>query len=147
MAERYWRLVVYKDGKRIEKKVERTPEQTEKLKAIARDLRSKGIRCHIVGRTSTSMYPPPRTIKEMRAEGKLWCPYCREWRFFKIPPFKGHAEIGTTDWFMNSYYRQGIKACAWCRISEMDWYVGKANGSFEESRSARRRKRARRVRR
>lgn len=118
-----FKLVLFLDGKRVEKPV------TDPAKGIAayRQLQERGVKCKFVGRTDNSLYPPPRTVKEMRAHGKLWCPYCRDWTWFKYPRWVPNAEVGSVDWMRNAQLEQNIKTCAWCQISEQDWYVKKAN--------------------
>lgn len=145
MAERYWYFVVFMNGKRVEKKIERTKENTAALQAKLKLLKEKGIKAHIVGRTSTSLYPQG-DILEHRGNGEMWCPYCRAWRFFTVPKYHPHADFGTEPWFDNTNYRQGIKRCNWCHVNELDWWVCNANGTFAEARASKRRKRGRKVR-
>lgn len=146
MPGKYWRLVVFHNGKRIEKKAIRTRANTEALVAKRKELLGKGIKVRLVGLTDSRLYPPVHEIQDNRDAGKMWCPHCGDWSYFKVPKYKPHAEIGTDDWFNNSYYRQGIKVCSWCGISEAEWYVCRANNSFHEVTSVKRRKRGRKVR-
>lgn len=111
-----------------------------------KEQKSKGAKIHLAYRLETSLFPPPNTVDDKRNEGMLWCPYCRAWRWFTVPGFHSKAEVNEEDWFMNSFHRQGIRVCRWCHISEMDFYVCKANGIFGEVNGAKRRKRKRRVR-
>jgi hypothetical protein len=148
--DKYWRLVIFHKGKRTEKRLRRTRENTERIKAKAVELELRGIKHHIVGLTDSRMYPRG-DIAEMRHMGKMWCPYCGDWRWFKVPKLQhaptpdDPAEI-TREMFLNSCWRQGIKVCAWCEITEGDWYVCKANGTFGEVKATKRRRRGRRTR-
>ena len=151
MHDKYWRLVVFHKGKRQERKLRRTHSNTERIKAKALALKEQGIKCHIVGMTDSRMYPRG-DIREERALGKMWCPYCGDWRWFRTP--KQMKEVPNTDpgvitreMFLNSCWRQGIKVCAWCEITEGDWFVCKANGTFGEVHATRRSRKGRRTRR
>jgi hypothetical protein len=102
--------------------------------------------CRIT-RYSKGIHPPRDEIRQRRDEGYLWCPYCRSWRFFKLPQFYPHAEVGSEEWFLNSYRNQNIPVCAWCRTSVSDWFVLRANSLFGETETSRKRHRNRRKRR
>jgi len=135
------RVVVFRQGKRYEAKVPRGSLDVAKEKV--RTYRAKGYKAHLVLRTDRGSFPPPYEIREYREMGMLWCPYCRAWRWFTVPKFVRHTEIGSDDWFMNSFHRQGVKVCKWCRISVSDWWVCKANGIFHERTGERRRRKKR----
>ncbi len=151
MHDKYWRLVVFHKGRRQERRLRRTRENTARIKAKAAELKERGIKCHIVGLTDSRMYPAG-DIREERSSGKMWCPYCGEWRWFRVPKAMkelpdAEPHIITREMFLNSCWRQGIKVCAWCEITEGDWFVCKANGTFGEVRATKRRRRGRRTRR
>jgi hypothetical protein len=134
------RLVVYHRGRRIEKRYE---EHTEAA-TMAKKLRRKGVKFALVtARVAPSRRFPPDgdDLSARRAEGMLWCPYCGAWRWFKVPKFTPGAEVWTEAWFMNSFHRQEIKVCGWCRISEYEFEIRMVNGTFSEQRKRRRRKR------
>lgn len=149
LHDKYWRLVVFHKGKRTEKRLRRTRENTERIKSKAAELTQRGIKCHIVGLTDSRMFPKGE-IAEMRHLGKMWCPYCGDWRWFKVPKQQPHVPPDdpgtiTREMFLNSAWRQGIKVCAWCEITEVDWFVCKANGTFGEAKAVKRRRRGRRT--
>lgn len=146
MGQTTWHLLVFHKGKMHEKVIPRTPEKTEQVKQKVRELRAKGIKCHVAGLTDKRKYPPGHEVVENVQAGKKWCPYCGEWRWFKVPKYTKNAEFNTREWFLNSFWRQGIKCCSWCGISEYDFYVGAANADFNEVRGARRRRRGRKRR-
>lgn len=139
MAEKYWRLVIFHQGKRIEKHVLRTPDNTQKLVAKVKSLREQGVKCRLVGRTDRRMYPPSSQIKAMTNEGKMWCPHCGDWSFFSVPKFTPDAEVSTDAWFMNSFHNQLVRACRWCGVSENEWYVKRANFTFGHEKARKRR--------
>jgi hypothetical protein len=136
------RLIVYKDSRRIEKGY---TDHTAAV-SVARTLRKKGLRAAIVTSRVIDrfLYPPEDDDLSARDEGMLWCPYCRDWRWFKVPRFTRDADLRSAEWFLNSYHRQDIRCCAWCHITELDFYVRKANDTWGEQRRRRRRKRRRR---
>lgn len=136
-------MVVFRDGHRIEKLV--APHLIHEANDKVKGLRAKGVKAHLVLRTDKGSLPPPGEIREMREAGMLWCPYCRAWRWFVVPKFTPRAEVLSDNWYINSLHRQGIKACKWCHISVLDWWVCKANGIFHE-RTGQRRRRKRRTR-
>lgn len=148
--QKYLRLVVFHNGKRTEKRVRATPDSLNAVKSKAKSLRERGVKCHIVVLTSSRLFPPTHEIGTNRWEGKMWCPYCGAWRWFRVPkPYHDstawvEGEPVSREFFLTSCWRQSIKVCSWCEISENDWYVKKANGSFAE-RPTRRRKRGRRM--
>jgi hypothetical protein len=133
----YGRIIVFKDGKRIAKRVHRTKMKEATQRVLA--LREKGIKAHIAYLTESRKFPPPRTVKPMREEGKYWCPYCGAWRWFSIPAYKsGPVAIMdgdgllTDQFYMNSCALQQIHLCQWCTASISDFYVIKANGLWGE---------------
>lgn len=140
----YGHLVVYKQGKRIDKRVHKSKLKDAAVKV--KELKAQGIKAHIVWRTEAGTYPPPHEIREMREGGQLWCPYCRTWRWFAVPKFTPNAEVCTDQWYMNSYHRQSLKVCKWCTISILDFWVCKANSIFAEVYGARRTRKKRRTR-
>jgi hypothetical protein len=139
VSEKYWRLIIFHKGKRIEKRVLRTPDNTKKLVEKVRELRSQDIKCRLVGQTDKRLYPPPRTISPMRDLGKMWCPECGDWSFFDVPKFTPDAPVASEAWYMNSFHNQLIKVCRWCGISEHHWYVKRANFTFGEEKARKRR--------
>ena len=136
-------LILYVRGKRVDKPVPQRNIRTAATKV--KELKDKGVKAHLVYKTDRSLFPPPDEIDEMRGEGYLWCPYCRTWRWFTVPKFKPGAEVNSEEWFLNSFHRQDIKVCQWCRISVTDFYVCKANGIWGEN-NGRKRRRKRRAR-
>lgn len=148
---KYIRLVVFHKGKRVEKRLRLSKTTVAALKEKAADLKEKGIKCRIIALTTPRLFPRG-DIDEARGLGKLWCPYCGDWSYFRVPkPHRGaeppDIEAGeeiSREFFLTSCWRQGIKVCAWCEISEMDWYVRKVNGTFEQGSSGKRRRRGRR---
>jgi hypothetical protein len=140
---RTYRLIVFNKGKRIEKRVplQRLPE----LKELVRKLRAHGVKCCVALSNITPgaayLFPPPDEIQERREEGKLWCPYCRDWRWFRIPKAYPNAEIMTREWFLNVSRNNETSICAWCEMPITDFYVGRANGIWAEVRTGTRRRR------
>lgn len=149
-VDKWARVVVFKDGHRIEKKVH--VDHLAKGVAAVKAAREKGYKAHLVYRTADSVFPPPKQIAAKRDEGYLWCPYCRAWRFFSVPKYKALASVVDSNGnlilqgYLNAMANQDMKVCQWCTISENEWYVRKANGTWGES-TRRRRPRRRRVRR
>lgn len=136
------RLVIFKDGRRIEKRYE-----DHRLAApVVEKLQRGGIKYRIVAAKVLERYryPPLDDDLSSRNGGKWWCPYCRDWSYFKVPKFTPNAEVGSVEWFMNGAHRQGIRICAWCLITEMEFSVRMANSTWAEQ--PRRRRRKRRVR-
>lgn len=144
--DKYGRVVIFHKGKRIAKRVHR--DNLAEAAARVKKLREQGFRAHLVFRTDSGTFPPPRTIEPMRDLGKWWCPYCRAWRFFSVPRYKasnqpisdGYGPISDR-FYMNSCAMQQIRLCQWCLISENDFYVRKANGTWGEINTTRRRRR------
>lgn len=137
-------LIVFHKGKRVDKKVPRANlrEAAKKVQA----LRAKGIKAHLAYRTDNSLYPPGHQIEAMRNDGLMWCPYCRAWRYFRLPKNRPHAEMNSREWFLNSFRAQNIKVCSWCEISEVEWYVKRANGTWGEAPKRKRRRNRRKLR-
>jgi hypothetical protein len=136
------RLVVFQNGRRIE----RGYEDHRLAAPIAKKLQRKGVKYRIVASKVLDRYkyPPLDDDLEMhRDEGKWWCPFCRDWSFFKVPKFTPNAEIGSTEWYLNGAHRQGLRVCAWCLITEMEFYVRMANGEWDRPRRRRRKRRVR----
>lgn len=133
------KIVVFKDGRRICKNFPDIRDATP----IAKKLRDKGVRFRIVTSRAVEKYKYPPSYDDLSArdDGKLWCPYCRDWSHFKVPRFKPHALIGSEEWFLNSLHRQGIRCCSWCHITEMEFSIRVANGTWAEKPKRRRRKR------
>lgn len=135
------RLVVFQSGRRIEKRYE-----DHRLAApVAHKLQRKGVKYRVVAAKVLERYkyPPLDDDLASRQEGKWWCPYCRDWSFFKVPKFTPGAEVGSTEWFLNAAHRQGIRVCAWCLISEVDFSVRMANGEWDRPRRRRSKRRVR----
>lgn len=137
------RLIVYHRGHRVEKRYD---DHTEAV-AAAKKLRSKGVKAHVaLLRTDRRwLFPPVDDDLSERDAGKLWCPYCRAWRYFKVPPFRSGAEFGTDHWYLNTFHKEGIAACSWCLISELDFDVRRANVTWTEMGKKRRRRKRRRT--
>lgn len=135
------RLVVFQSGRRIEKRY----EDHHLAAPLASKLQRKGVKYRVVACKVLERYkyPPMDDDLSARQEGKWWCPYCRAWSFFKVPKFTPGAEVGSTDWFLNAAHRQGIRVCAWCLISEVDFSVRMANGEWDRPRRRRRKRRVR----
>lgn len=138
-----YRIIVFRDGKRLERII--TQSQLEEAKTKVRALRAEGhkaaiARC-LINPDTPRTYPPPESVSGMRAQGYLWCPYCRAWRYFRIPRGHDDVEISSPEWFTNSLRNQEIKICSWCHITERDFWVAKVNGTWEESKAKRHRKR------
>jgi hypothetical protein len=129
-----YRVIVFRNGKRVEKVI--THDQLPAAKEKVRELREQGHKASIalclVKRDNPSTYPPPESIQGMRNEGYLWCPYCRAWRYFKIPRANENAAVGSLDWMVNTYRNQEIKICSWCHISERDFWVLRVNQTWEQ---------------
>lgn len=135
------RLVVFKDGRRIEK-----PYEDHQLAApVVRKLQRSGVKYRLVATKVLHRYAYPPLDDDLtdRNGGKLWCPYCRAWSYFKVPKFTPRAEVGTTTWFLNACNRQGLRVCAWCLITEVEFSVRMANATWSEQPKRRRRKRRR----
>jgi len=133
------RLIVFHKGRRIEKKM--GPEEgMMKMKELV----GRGHKAHFAYKTSRSLFPPVDDNLALRGDGMWWCPFCRRWRWFKVPKFTTDASVGSDAWYLNSFHRQQIKICAWCHISEMDFDVRRANGTWGEERRRRHRKRRKR---
>lgn len=130
MVTKWFKLVIFKDGKRIEKRVPRS--KLPELMRIYKELKDRGTRCCVVGITEKRRYPPPHSIAENRDEGKLWCPYCGDWRYYKIPRAYSNPEPLSREWFMNVYRNNETRICSWCEISVKDWYVCAANNIHSE---------------
>jgi hypothetical protein len=77
-----------------------TPEMTEKA----------------LGKLKYKIYPRPEVAKTPR--GKLWCPYCGDWRKFGQSKKTPHLE----------YLR-----CEKCNISTEDFYVKKFNNLWGDT--------------
>ena len=142
MPGSYGHIIIFRKGERIDRRVHKS--HFSEAVALVKKLKDQGVKAHFVWLTQGSMYPPAHQIKEKRNEGMLWCPWCRAWRWFSVPKYKRGEPYGTDQWFLNSYFRQGIKCCQWCHITIYDWYVGVSNGIFAEVRASRRRRRRKR---
>jgi hypothetical protein len=64
----------------------------------------------------TAPYKKPDKSKKKR-KGQLWCPYCGEWRYFKL--FRPLIHFKP----LRSTYRR----CVGCNISEEDFWVKTVN--------------------
>ncbi len=142
-AATHFRIIAFRDGHRIDRRV--PTEQLEQAKVAVRKLRAEGhkatiVRC-LVNRFSKDLFPPDDEIEERRLHGYLWCPYCRTWRYFKVPRLHTYnGGFGSREAFLNSAHNQGVPICAWCEISVYDYHVGIVNGIFAEIRGSRRRR-------
>lgn len=135
-------LIVFKDGKRIDKAV--APHNHKKARKLAKQIRKAGGKAVFAYARDKTMFPPPGTQQEKRDEGMWWCVYCGEWRWFRVPKGHVHAEVNSREWFMNSFRNQLTRVCSYCEISEHDWYIKRANGLWGETRVPKRRSRSRR---
>jgi hypothetical protein len=151
MGQRDFKVIIFKDGKRRQERYDgiHLDEQVQHV----RDLRADGTRATIVfsniTRYARGFFPPKDQIADNRQQGLLWCPYCRTWRYFKVPKYHLQGgEVGSRVWWMNACNQARVPVCAWCEISIYDYYVGVANNIHAEVRAARTRRRTRkRVRR
>lgn len=130
MQTKWFRLVIFKDGKRIEKKVHR--KHMSELVRTYKQLQAVGVKCHIVGMTDARMYPNPRSIERNREEGKYWCPYCGAWRFFRVPRAYNNPEILSREWYMNVYRNSETLCCSWCDMPLKDYYICVVNRIYHE---------------
>lgn len=73
----------------------------EGVKQLVSKLGEKGLHPHLV-------HPKPEPPNSKKVPGRLWCPYCREWRKF------GENQIGYT-------------VCEVCGISNRDYYIRRYN--------------------
>lgn len=139
-----WKLILFDHGRRIEKKLEDPRPYIQRVK----DLKSQGKKIHLVSCNVIDrfQYPPLDDDLHKLMEGKMWCPYCRDWRYFSVPDYKEGARVDTDAWYMNCFSTQLIRVCQWCRISELDFYVRRANdlGDPETKRRGKRKSRRRR---
>lgn len=143
---RYIRLIVFHKGKRVEKRLRLNRDSVATLKDKATQLRERGVKCRVVCLTTQRLFPHG-DIKGEREAGKLWCPYCGDWSFFRVPkpypkaqaPMFADGEVMSREFFLTVAWRQDLKVCAWCEISENDWYVCRANGTFGSHMGRRRR--------
>lgn len=140
-----WKLVVFHNKQRKEFLVVDPKKGLQKVKQLA----ERGVKAHLVSRRKA--YWPKlntsvekHTAKQALADGMLWCPYCRRWRWFTIPKYRPNAEFGSIHWILNSYVNQELRCCSWCLISVDNFYVKQING---EEVALGRRSRARRRRR
>jgi hypothetical protein len=133
-----WMLVIYHKGKRIEKLIDDPRPYLPQVKA----LRGKGAKVNLIPMKApeSRYYPPAEDDLSNLAEGMLWCPYCGDWRYFVVPPYRPQAEADSREWWLNLYATQGIRSCKWCTISTQDWYVKRANGLFGNMDGKRKRK-------
>lgn len=133
------RLVVFKDGHRLVKPFDDHKEAARYAKQLPESIRKRIVTNVVVPRFS---YPSGDDDLTARAEGKLWCPFCRDWSYFRVPKFKHGVTGSITDepMFLNSCHRQDIKVCSWCHITELDFNVRMANNTFGEERRRRRKK-------
>lgn len=135
-------LIVFKDGKRIDKAVQ--PHNHKKARKAAKQLRKRGVKAVFAYATDKRMFPPKGSVREKRDEGMWWCVYCGAWRWFRVPKGYEVAEAGTREWYMNVFRNQLIRVCAYCEISEHDWFIKRANSLWGETRVPKRRSRSRR---
>lgn len=126
----YFRLVIFKDGKRIEKKVHR--EHLPQLISTYKKLQALEVKCHVVGMTENRLYPYTKDIEREREAGKYWCPYCGAWRYFNVPRAYKEPEILSREWYMNVYRNNETMCCAWCDMPIKDYYISLVNGIYHE---------------
>ena len=138
-----YKAIVFQQGRRTEKRI--TKAQLPQAKQIVKTLRERGAKVTIVPCTIDStynfLYPHPDDIDEMREIGKYWCPYCRDWRWFRVPKAYVDPVPMSREWYLNVYRNNETKICAWCEIPLKDFYVCRANGIFEEVWSGKRSRR------
>lgn len=120
-----WKVIIFYKGKRHYKLCWQ-PETGQKL---VKQLAEKGVKAHLVCRRFPKF--PPKG--EPDDPDKMWCPYCRRWRYFSIPPAR------------EPFTELEIKCCQWCTVSEDDAFVKTYNGTWRGK--ATRRKRPKRKRR
>lgn len=136
-------LIVFDRGHRREKVTTNLRSASELCKELnERD----GIKAHVAARSMHGIREYPSGELDAMNDGMMWCPYCRRWRWFTFPKFTPRAEVGSAEWMLNSMLEQEIRVCAWCRISELDFYVKRANGLSDMSRKRRRNRSRRRKR-
>lgn len=73
----------------------------ERVKQLVSKLEEKGLHPHLV-----HTKPAPPSSEKVR--GRLWCPYCREWRKFNAN-------------------QAGYAVCEVCGTSNMDYYIRRYN--------------------
>lgn len=130
-------MLIFHKGERHWKLVDTPREGVELVKKA----QGKGLKAHLVSRRR-AFRPPEGDDFSALDEGKLWCPYCRRWRFFSIPRYDEQASPGSERWMINTYANQEVRMCQWCTISESDNAVRSINGLWgEESKRRRRRRR------
>jgi hypothetical protein len=112
-----WKVYWWAEGK---KKFRRFPgpKPTEAI-AYAKELKKAGTEVAIV--SSSKAFRVPEAKKYSREPGMLWCPYCIDWRWFKIMAIR-----------REHYTSAEALRCPVCHISTDDYYVRKFN---EEVRS------------
>lgn len=139
MSDGVGHVIVFKNGKRIDKVIPRYKLKDASVRV--KDLQGQGVKAHLVYRTTMGSLPPTDEIEANLTQDRWWCPYCRTWRYFVVPQFHEFTEVGTELWFMNSAHRQGLRCCKWCHISEADWWVKRANGLWGQAKKRTRKKR------
>lgn len=134
-------MVIFHKGKRIEKLVF---DQKASI-ATYKSLRDKGVRVCFVSRVRG--YWPKSNDAGPPDPGMLWCPYCREWRWFRVPETKrGNFEPMSEEW-MDQLYRRVLSNsttpwCSWCHISVADFEVKQKNDMWGWAPKKTRRRRA-----
>lgn len=73
----------------------------ETVKELASKLGGKGLHPHLV-------HSKPAPPSSRKVPGRLWCPYCREWREFDAN-------------------QAGYTVCEVCGVSNMDYYTRRYN--------------------
>lgn len=126
-----WKIVVFrrKDGKleRVVKDVRDPKLALEKVKELNE---REGIKAHVVCKRFPKF--PPKG--EPEDSDQLWCPYCRRWRWFRVP--KNRSPFTALE----------VLCCPWCFISEDDFFVKQFNGTWEGRKNRRRRAKRKRAR-
>ena len=134
-----WAIILFHKGKRIERDVDEPLAAAATVKALNR---KKGVKAHLVC-FNRPIWPPEDDDMSAAGQGMTWCPYCRRWRWYSVPPYREKAEFMSPEWFMNTFHGQEIRVCQWCWVSEGDWYVKAMNGLFDREKGRRRRRKRR----
>lgn len=107
-----WKVYWWEDGKKKFKRFDQH-KPTEAV-AYAKELKRKGTEVAVV--SSRKAYRVPEAKRYSREPGMLWCPYCVEWRRFKLFALRREHYITAEE-----------MRCPVCTISTGDFYVRKYN--------------------
>lgn len=93
---------------------------TELKEAIqyAKGLKKLGLKPSVV--SANKAYPPTKEQQLKRKPGQMWCPYCINWRKFRLYRIK-----------TPNYVTEAKMRCPICTISTDDYFVRKYNGFIE----------------